>query len=307
MFRGRALYNLLQISAQEGADASIEEWKVCDYRKWQEEQLWDSLSALGIELSPVSFLAYVENVDSPEELVEYLWVEEEDLLGEEKVYLLVFELWRRLVSNKRSISIFFDELDRWISAFDAGKLLPKEGMQELLQFLLSLLEGSGDFIGLCSYAAHDIAGFLYDYLVEDGEEGDDALAWVEAFLPYMPEKKWLSLLRWKAFVSSDLLRARAAIVRLIEEEEELPFLQEVCLIAGDDVVVLVEAMKKMSLLLQTRQDIEAMGELVADLREISTIEGPRETLLSCLQQAIRKEDLVLIRRALASYDKEVWE
>ena len=45
-------------------------------------------------------------------------VEDENAKREDRVYLLIFELWRRLASHKPSLSIFCDELDYIISRFE---------------------------------------------------------------------------------------------------------------------------------------------------------------------------------------------
>ena len=92
---GRALYNLLRISWLEDPDVKVKSWQVADYRSMSVEVLFGRLQELGIVLDEASFLAYAEGCDSPEDLVECLWVDEEDLDKQDASYLVLFELWRR--------------------------------------------------------------------------------------------------------------------------------------------------------------------------------------------------------------------
>ncbi len=231
-FKGRSLYNLLQLSKQEDSSLEVEPWQICNYRNLQEEELFQGLCSLGIPLSKESFISYAENADSPEDLVEYLWIEENNPQGEEKTYLFVFELWRRLLPARESLSIFFDKLDFLISQFDAGELLDEEEVQEVLCGLQDILDKSVDqgekqqevFSSVLQYTAHDVEGFLYDYIGELLEEGNEVLAskLIDAFDPYVFEKKWFTLLRARLFSLIDEDRAAASLRRLLEEAEEEP-------------------------------------------------------------------------------------
>lgn len=239
-FKGRSLYNLLQLSKQEDSSLEVEPWQICNYRSLKEEELFAGLSSLGIPLSKESFIFYAENADSPEDLVEYLWIEENNPQGEERTYLFVFELWRRLFPGRESISVFFDKLDFLISQFDAGELLDEEEVQEVLFGLQDILDKSVDqgekqqevFSSVLQYTAHDVEGFLYDYIGELLEEGNEVLAskLIDAFDPYVFEKKWFTLLRARLFSLTDEDRAMTSLHRILEEAEEeadLAFSEEV--------------------------------------------------------------------------------
>ena len=112
--KGKALYNLLRINWLEDPSIGVQPWQVEDYRVLSTADLFSKLEKLKIPLNEESFLLYVESSDSPEELVECLCLDDEDLEISDQSYLLLFELWRRLIPEKESLSIFCDELDRLI-------------------------------------------------------------------------------------------------------------------------------------------------------------------------------------------------
>ncbi len=229
-FKGRSLYNLLQLSKQEDPSLEVEEWQIRDYRSLKDEELFAELASLGIPLSKEVFMIHAENADSPEDLVEYLWIAEDDLEGEEKAYLLVFELWRRFLTVRQSLSVFFDELDFLVSRFDGGELIEEEEAQSVLFGLQDILDKAVDqgenqeevFASTLQYTAHDIEGFLYDYIGELLEDGSEVFAskLIDAFDPYVFDKKWFALLRARLFALSDEERANASLRRILEEAEE---------------------------------------------------------------------------------------
>src|SRR5690242_1636689 len=92
----KALYNLLRMNWLQQPDLDVEPWQVDDYRGKSDEELLQQLAMLKLPLSLDSFAAYAENCDTPEDLVDLLLDEEEsDDLLHDRVYLIIFELWRR--------------------------------------------------------------------------------------------------------------------------------------------------------------------------------------------------------------------
>src|SRR4051812_28437996 len=108
----KALYNLLRMHWLNNPNVKVEAWQIEDYRNLTLKILFDRLRQFSIHLDSESFIAYAEECETPEELAEsfigdrHLSIEQEDL-----IYLLVFELWRRLVTHKLSLSIFCNDLD----------------------------------------------------------------------------------------------------------------------------------------------------------------------------------------------------
>jgi len=227
-FQGRALYNFLQIRQQEDPSQAVEPWQLLNYRLTSEEELFRHLP---IALSKEAFLLYADSCETPEELLECLWVDEENIEGQEKVYLAIFEMWRRFLPNKQSLSIFCDELDHLIAQFDLGEDI-EEKAHTLLDDLENILhtnmqqglEPKQVFSLISQYTAHDIATFLFDYILELIENHDDVFATslIEAFEDYVPQKKWFTLLRAYLLSASQVAVWSHLIDRLLEEEEENP-------------------------------------------------------------------------------------
>ena len=138
--KGKALFNLLKISSQEEKPLEIQPWQVENLKKLAIEELFSRLKKMSLMLDESSFYLYAENCETPEELVECLCCDEESAQRYDQVYLIVFELWRRLIKEKFCLSIFCDELDHWIELYDAEKLEDEEPLQKCLSFLEDILD-----------------------------------------------------------------------------------------------------------------------------------------------------------------------
>ncbi len=278
-FKGRALYNILQISMKEDSSIRAEPWQILDYRSFSEKELLEKLSKLHPSLTKENFFLYAETCESPEELVECLWLQEEDLVGQEKTYLLLFELWRRYFPERQSLSIFCDELDALISQFDEGVDMEDENWHVILSELEDILDRNTDlkadpkeiFSSILQYTAHDVESFLYDYIFELIEEENETLAisLIEAFDDYVLEKKWLTLLRARLLSSSRLDVWTGLIHRLLEEEEEnpsLPFLMEVFFFLKEqnDAPLFFKCTKQMLPLLSPSQELQDVLQHTAE-------------------------------------------
>lgn len=199
----KALYNSLRMSYLHDQSVDIEAWKVEDLRKVPLETLFSRLKQKDIVLDRASFSAYAYEFDSPEELAIAL-IPETDV-EPDAAFLLLFELWRRLVPEKQSISLVCDELDYQISLYDMGELERVETLDDALQSFYSVLEENVDsgilpeeaFSALTWACAHDIAQFLYDYISEI--IGDDehvyALELIERYYPFVQDKRYFEFLQ----------------------------------------------------------------------------------------------------------------
>src|SRR5690348_12017053 len=94
--KGKALFNLLKISVLENPKLGFQPWQVEDMRHIATQVLFERLNTMHLSLNENSFRLYAEEIDSPEELVDCVWMDEEDEEGKERTYLILFELWRRL-------------------------------------------------------------------------------------------------------------------------------------------------------------------------------------------------------------------
>src|SRR5579872_1889639 len=231
-WQGRALYNFLRSSWQEDRTISVEPWQVEDYRKLSQKDLFKRLDQLKIPLTEESFFHYAHHSDTPEELVDCLWIDDEDAAGCDQAYLILFELWRRLLPDRQSLSIFFDELDQLIDLRDRGELADDEKLQKALSDLEDILDFHVDagsappdvFAVVSQYCSHDLESFIYDYINDQIDQENDLTAseLLDGFYPYMPDPRWFDLLRARLFLNTDPDDANQLLECLLEDAQENP-------------------------------------------------------------------------------------
>jgi hypothetical protein len=203
----KALYNLLRSSWLDNSKLKVQPWQVEDYRSLSTKELFARLKKLDMPLTEDSFKQYAENCESPEELAECLWLDEEDLEGHDKAYLLIFELWRRLMPEKQTLSVFCDELDRLIELYDKGELADDDTLPTALIELEDIFDRSADeggsakesYQAVSEFCAHDLEGFIFDH-IEDHIESDNTLyasELLDGFVRYMPKPKKFDVLKTK--------------------------------------------------------------------------------------------------------------
>lgn len=228
----RALYNSLRLNWLLDPSLKVDQWQVEDYRSLPLEELFQRLSKLGISIDAEKFLALADSIDTPEELAEDQLVDEEE---GDQTYLLLFELWRRLVPEKQSLSIFCDELDRQIHLFDKGFVESMEVIEDAIAQLMVLLDENADeggdphalFESIRQGCAHNIEEFLYDFIALQLKEDNHAYAieLIEGFMPYVHEPKWFKLLDVEAHAESDLEMSHRLLHQLIKEAHKKPDLE----------------------------------------------------------------------------------
>jgi hypothetical protein len=237
----RALYNSLRMHWQNNSDLEVEPWQVEDYRALSLETLFQRLNALGVKLDKNGFLAYAANVDSPEELSDTFTAHQEDNADTvDQIYLITFELWRRLLPENRSLSIFCDELDYQIDAFDHGKLTNLEPLEDVLGSLEQILDEYSDegedprqiFGVISSCCANDVESFLYDFIALqiDNENYPYASELLDDFLPFVEDPKWFLFLRARLANATDGEEAEQISKQVLEmalESKDLDFHLEV--------------------------------------------------------------------------------
>ncbi len=270
--RGRALYNLIRMNWQENPTTPVKPWQVEDYRAVPTEDLFQRLAAFNIPLNETHFKAYVEGSDSPEDLAETLFLEEgEDRF--EQVYLLIFELWRRLASEKESLSTFCDELDHLIDLYDQDLLENKESLIDALSELERVLDEHADqgeeptvlFEEIALYCAHDLESFIYDFASEEIDEEDpiQGSEIIEGFAPYIADKKWFEFLRLRLLAMSNPEEAETMLARILEEQEEDPdfeLLLDIArfLVHQGEAANFARVVKQTRHLLETEQDFQEL-------------------------------------------------
>jgi hypothetical protein len=304
---GKALYNLLRSSRLENAAVSVEDWQIEDYRILSDQQLFDRLENLNIFLSLDSFLAYAKECDGPEELTELLFNNEESLKEREKAYLLFFEIWRRKLPDRQTLSIFCDELDRLIDLFDRQHDLEAAQLEEALEDLEKILDESVDaglepkdaFALIGQFCAHDLESFLYDYIAELIDQHQELVAseWIDGFYDYLQDVRWFDFLRVRLFTRVGGDEARDTLARLMESLQERPELDlalEVTMFLAHEGEpdVFKQAVLISLKLVQTEEDFQDILAIVADFHRCLDQEKEEKAIEALfVQRAHRLLDL----------------
>lgn len=232
----RTLYNLLRMNWLNDPSLLVEAWQVEDYRELPLESIFNRLREKGIYLDRVSFTAMAENLDTPEDLTDELVVDTEyDALAQDQIYLLVFEIWRRLVPEKLCLSVFCDELDYLINLYDRDELLDAEAIQDVLANLEIILHENTDqgenphtvFESICLRCANDLESFLYDFITDQIDNKNFAYAseLVDTFSQFVRDIKWFDFLHARVIANSDPAQSNLFIRDIVHDALESPDLE----------------------------------------------------------------------------------
>lgn len=223
-YKGRALYNLLQMNWKRNPQLDAETWQVEDYRVLSLEELFSRLEAVQIFLDEDHFILYVEESDSPEDLADVLYLEK-DFATHEKIFLCLFEIWRRLSPHKQSLSLFCDELDHLVEEYEDGNMEHEEELQASLSSLQQILDDNVDeggdaeegFEMLSRFSCHDLEVFIYEYVAHQLDLENDLYAseLLEGFYPYIQNKLWFDFLRIRVVAAADLKEANIMTERML--------------------------------------------------------------------------------------------
>ncbi len=224
----RALYNSLRIHWLSDPSLEVSDWQVEDYRSMSLEALFDRLKQNQIHLDRTSFLAFAEDVESPEDLTDHLVVDTSlNDTEEDRIYLIIFELWRRLVPEKRCLSIFCDELDHQIYLYDTDQITNLEPLEDVLDSLKQILDENVDegidpqdvFSSICLACAHDVEGFLYDFICAQMDEDNHAYAseLFDSFQDYLHDLKRREWLHIRILFLSDPETANQLLEKLVKK------------------------------------------------------------------------------------------
>lgn len=297
--QGKTLYNLLRLNWMEAPASGTEPWQIEDYRQLKTSELFSRLKKLGLSLTEKSFLQYAEKCASPEELVEALWTEEEYSENFDKAYLLLFELWRRLLPHNQTLSLFCDELDHLIFLYDQGKLKDEQPLQNALQELEKILDEHVDqggqsrevFAIVAEYCAHDLESFIYDYSATQIDQGNGLYAseLIDGFYEYMPEKKWLDFLRMRLLTLTDADEGNLMLRRILEEQGQQPDLELLFAITHfiahqGDHELFVRTLKLARPLVQTEAEFQEMLAIGAEFYCLSDLTDQEKEIRSLLSE-----------------------
>jgi hypothetical protein len=314
----RALYNSLRMSWLLDQEMAVEPWQVEDYRTMSNEAIFERLSLQDINLDRHSFQQITDEYESPEELSDHLLEHlDADPRSRDQVYLLIFELWRRFLPEKPSLTIFCDELDHQIQLYDTGNAQNAEAIQDTIANLKVVLDENVDqggdpvevFQMIAASCANDVESFLYDFMAEqiDVKNFSYAAELLDAFEDYVTDIKWFEFLRVRQLAATDPESAIALLNKVVKESREEPDLEfnlEILafLVQGGDETIFRSLLKQTIPLLQSEEDFQDLLMICADfyhLLDHDHIEQKIQTILKKrsrmpLRQTIDRKDPDLI-------------
>lgn len=210
----KALYNALRQNWLRDPTLKVESWQVENLRDVPLETLFDKIQEAGLPFDKETFHFLANEHNTPEEMADAI-LADLDLEQEnyDKVYLALFELWRRLVPEKQTLTIFCDELDYQIHLYDVGEIKNFEAFQDSINDLLEILNENVDsgvtpekaLKRVSEETANNIEEFLYDYFSDEIDQGHYSYVsdLVEGFYPYVADKRWFDLLKMRIQVENE--------------------------------------------------------------------------------------------------------
>lgn len=275
----RALFNSLRMNWVLEPTIEVQAWQVEDYRAIPLDQLFERLEDMDIRLNKSSFTAFADNADNPEDLTEDLLHDStEDMIVQDQVYLIVFELWRRLVPEKPCLSILCDELDHQIHLYDQNQA-NNEDIADALANLQVILDENTDegadplevFEYINAGCANDVESFLHDFISEKIDDANYSYATelLEGFGPYLEDAKWFELLRARLVAVSDPDEANKIVKELTggkKPDPDLEFNLEVLsfLVAIGERETFERLAKQSVKFLQIEEDFQMLVSVSAD-------------------------------------------
>ena len=227
----KAYYNSLRMSYLQDPTLPYEKWKVEDLTCVDTPSLFARLQKHNIYLDKNALLTYAEPFDTPEEFFEWLLRDQsapEDVI--DPIYLIVFELWRRLISDKSSISIFANDLDWMIYAYINDTLSNSRILESAIENLYGILVENVDegmepqeaFSALCEFFACDLESFLYTYMSDQIDQQDFQYAkeLLDQFFSFAIDPQWFNCIKARLLATEDIGNANAILRQVFEQNKE---------------------------------------------------------------------------------------
>jgi len=315
-FQGRAFYNLLSMNLCD-EHYPHHPWQIKNYRELKTSELFEILRIEELHVDLDVFLLYSEKCDSPEEIANVLVEDQEDEERLEKVYLVVFELWRRFCREKESLSVFCDELDHQIFQYDQIHNNVDQ-LQELIDQLQDILyqntkEGENPkdvFIVVSEFLAHDLEEFIYDFSADllDEEEGLYVSEIIDGFYDYIEYPLWFDFLRVRVVALADPLEATTLLqllVEKVEEQEDLDLYFEILktLSYEEEIPLFNLVFEKIEPLLHQEEDFQDLLEIMKDY--FSSLDKEEEE--KKVDEILKQRNLIDPQREFSSSEQDFQE
>lgn len=294
----RAYYNALRMNQYRDPSILVEDWQVCDYRKLSQQMLFSMMSEWDLYLDRTTFLSFAKESETPEELTDHLIGEAQlDETTIDRIYLILFELWRRFLPEKRCLSIFCDEIDYQIFTYNAQQIENSEPLENSIANLKQVLEDNEDlgeepaelFSTIADNCANDLETFLYDFIAEriDLKNFSYAEELIEDFEEVVQDSKWFAILKARLLAEKDPSEAQDLIVSLVKKtasEKDLEFNFEMLffLVHEGDQNLFLKAAKNTFSLLESEQDFQDLLQVCADYYQFLDKEDQEREILQIL-------------------------
>ncbi|MGZ3634008.1 MAG: hypothetical protein ACXU9U_04475 [Parachlamydiaceae bacterium] len=301
----RALYNLMRMNWLRDPSMAVAPWQVEDYRELPLSQLWERLHAHGLQLDKSYFLGLADAVDTPEDLTAFLLEDmepESDPIVYDQIYLLIFELWRRFITDRPCLSIFCDELDHQIHLYDTVKENQDESIQDVISTLQTILDENTDkgadphdvFKLVASNCAHDLESFLYDYICDQLDNHNEAYAneLLDAFKGYVTDLRWYEFLRTRLLMLAPKADAKRYLSQLIDYygyDEDLEFNLEVLafMVKTGNRELFSKLVKKTLPLVTLEGDFQDLLDICADFYHYLDLEPQEQAIKQILNKRVK--------------------
>ena len=300
----RALYNSLRMNWLLDPSLKVDSWQVENYREMSIPFILSALEKFNIRFTKELFAAFAEDFDSPEELVEEILSEGEfNPEDEDHIYLLFFELWRRIETDKPCLSVFCDELDYQIFLFDNHKTQNPEDIEDSISNLHVILneniDNGCDPLEILQFinqgCANDIEAFLYDYIEEqiENQNFSYAIELIDNFIDFVDEEKWFDLLQVRVLSHTDPEGASILIEQLVkeaEDEDDLEFNLEVLaeMVKDGNIEIFISLLINTSELLETEENFQDLLTICIDYYGCRDLENQEEKLQQLLTKRLDK-------------------
>lgn len=284
----------------------MKKWQVRDLRAVSLDQLYEMLEEVDLPLDQEGFLLHAQEVGSPEELAELLSDEECDPEVDDQRYLILFELWRRLLPEQQSLSIFCDLLDHEIALYDQEELESAVRMQGLLADLQEVLDENVDegndpqtvMEMLSRHCANDVESFLYDFIAGQLDESNVAYAseLIEGFYPYLSDQRWFDLLNVRVALLADPVRVDSLVRQAVsgaKESLDLGLTLELVDVVGRCSIppLFIQVVRLVIPLLQEESDFIDLLEICADyFNRLDQSDREEEVLALLSERQGKRED-----------------
>lgn len=310
----KALYTLLRKRFLSHHIEEIEAWKVEDLRELSTYELFTKLHTLGLSLDEEKFILQADSYSTPELFADFISSPSLAPAEKDQLYLLIFELWRRLLPEKQSLSIFCDEIDHRLALYEEDPVQNESSLQNLLLRLKEILEENVDageepqeiFQNLSLYCASDLETFLYDYISTqlDAKNFSYALELLEDFYPFVKDPLWFDFLKARMLSFSEPHETNLLLKEIlfkVKEEVDLDLLLEMCafLISHGDPHLFQQASLAAFDLIQTEEDFQELLAIVADYYRCLD----RDKEEKALQALFAKRDKIALDTPLHKNDK----